>query len=85
MPESITLRNPSAGQLAVEFNAGSGLGYQIQWCSSLATGTWQNVGGTITGADHIVTWLDDGTETGALPHDSDQRFYRIRRNILSNP
>ena len=85
VPGSITLRNQSAGQLAVEFNAGSGLGYQVQWCSSLVTGTWQNAGGTITGADNIVTWRDDGTQTSALPHDADHRFYRIRRNIMLNP
>ena len=45
--------------------------YQLQYCDNLATGSWQNVGSTVAGANAPINFTHSGGATAT------QRFYRV--------
>ena len=52
-----------------------GLAYRVQWKGDLVGATWQSITPDKTGTGNLLSWTDDGTQTGTVP--SIQRFYRV--------
>jgi phospholipase C len=59
----------------VNWQSQSGLAYQVQWKANLTDATWMSITPTITGTGGILSWTDNGTQTGSVP--SDHRYYRV--------
>jgi hypothetical protein len=62
------------GTCTIKWQSQSGLAYRVQWKNSLSD-TWQSITPDKTGTGLILSWADDGTQTGSAP--SSQRFYRV--------
>jgi hypothetical protein len=59
----------------VSWQSQPGLAYRVQWKNNLTDTTWQSITPDKTGNGAILSWTDDGTQTGSIP--SSQRFYRV--------
>jgi hypothetical protein len=49
--------------------------YQVQWKNLLSDSMWQGITPTFTGTGSVLSWTDDGSQTGGVP--ADERFYRV--------
>ncbi len=62
---------PGSGHAEIRFPGLPGWSYQVQASETLTEGSWQDVGGEITGAGELITVQDPAAGT------LDRRFYRI--------
>ena len=65
----------SGSTATVTWQSQSGLAYQVQWKANLTDASWLSITPTITGTGGILSWTDNGTQTGSAP--SDHRYYRV--------
>ena len=49
--------------------------YQVEYSDDLVK--WTALGSAMQAASSIMTWTDDGTQTGTLPSAATRRFYRV--------
>ncbi|MCI0539752.1 MAG: hypothetical protein L0Z50_31475 [Verrucomicrobiales bacterium] len=68
--------NAASGEFNLTWVASPGGKYQVQHSPDLVT--WTNVGLSLTAATDILTWVDDGTQTGTPPAEVTRRFYRVQ-------
>ena len=52
-----------------------GITYRVQWKDILQAATWQTITPDFAGTGNLVSWADDGSQTGGLG--TLQRFYRV--------
>jgi alpha-D-xyloside xylohydrolase len=64
----------SGGGFQVSWPSQPGIRYRVQWKNNLTDSMWQSIAPDFTGTGSIMSWTDDGTQTGGL---SLQRFYRV--------
>ena len=70
----------SSSEIDLSWTAATGSGgltYQVEYKDDLID-FWAPAAGFIPGTGSLVTWIDDGTATGAAPTADIHRFYRIR-------
>ena len=67
----ITDVSPSGTDFQVTIQGYTGHNYQLQYRDEIATGTWQNVGSPVAGADAPITFTHTNGAAG------DQRFYQV--------
>ena len=65
----------SGSTAIVTWQSRSGLAYQVQWKANLTDASWLSITPNITGTGGILSWTDNGTQTGSVP--SDHRYYRV--------
>ena len=65
----------TATSATITWQSQPGLAYRVQWKNQLSDFVWQSITPDKTGTGAILTWTDDGTQTGSVP--SAERFYRI--------
>jgi hypothetical protein len=63
------------GDFLVAWQSQPGIPYRAQWKNALSDATWQSIVPDFTGNGSVLSWTDDGNQTGGLPAAS--RFYRI--------
>ncbi len=61
--------------VTITWQSQPGLAYRVQWKDNLIGATWQSITPDKTGTGGILSWTDDGTQTGTVP--SIQRFYHV--------
>jgi len=64
----------TTGTCTISWQSQPGLVYRVQWKNSL-NDAWQSITPDETGTGLVLSWTDDGTQTGSAP--SSQRFYRV--------
>jgi phosphatidylinositol-3-phosphatase len=64
----------TAGTFTISWQSQPGLVYRVQWKNSL-NDAWHAIAPGETGTGLVLSWTDDGTQTGSAP--SSQRFYRV--------
>ncbi len=52
-----------------------GINYRVQWKESLDAGVWQSITPDFSGTGSLLSWTDNGSQTGGLA--APQRFYRV--------
>lgn len=62
------------GQFTVSWFGAAGIPYRVQWKNALSDANWSSVTPDFTGTGAILSWTDDGSQTGGVPP---QRFYRV--------
>jgi len=72
---TLSLIRNSNGTLTLVWPAAVGSGYQVQVSSNLVN--WVAPTGAVIAATNSMTWIDDGTRTGAHPAAVTKRFYRL--------
>lgn len=65
----------TAAAITITWQSQSGLPYRVQWKNNLTDVTWLSITPDKTGTGGILSWTDDGTQTGTAP--STQRYYRV--------
>jgi alpha-D-xyloside xylohydrolase len=70
-----SLAQQSGGGFLVSWQSQPGITYRVQWKNALSDPTWISITPDFTGTGGIMSWLDDGSQTGGLP--ANQRFYRV--------
>ena len=65
----------SGSTATVTWQSQSGLAYQVQWKANLTDASWLSITPNITATGGILSWTDNGTQTGSAP--SDHRYYRV--------
>ncbi|MEP6822513.1 MAG: alkaline phosphatase family protein, partial [Chthoniobacterales bacterium] len=63
------------GGTTIRWTSQPGITYRVQWKSSLAAPTWQTIAPDFAGTGNLISWTDDGTQTGGLG--ATERFYRV--------
>jgi hypothetical protein len=58
----------------IRWKSQPGITYRCQWKSQLIGATWQSITPDFAGTGSLLSWTDDGTQTGG--HGT-QRFYRV--------
>jgi hypothetical protein len=71
---SIQSVTPQSNGFQVAWPSQLGLTYRAQWKNLMTDPTWQTITPDFTGSGSILTWLDDGTQTGGF---TGSRFYRV--------
>lgn len=61
--------------LTIRWLGTAGIRYGVEWRDSLQTPGWNRLQRSFFGANSMIEWSDDGTDTGTLPGAS--RFYRL--------
>ena len=61
--------------VTIKWTGQSGITYRCQWKNQLIGDTWQSITPDFAGTGSVLSWTDDGTQTGGL--DAAQRFYRV--------
>jgi hypothetical protein len=64
----------TSSSCTITWQSQPGIVYRIQWKNNLGD-TWQSITPDKTGNGAVLSWTDDGTQTGTAP--SSQRFYRV--------
>ena len=72
---TLTLVRNGDGSVTLSWPATIGAGYQVQVSSNLVN--WSPPSSVITAATNLMTWIDDGTQTGTRPSAAAKRFYRV--------
>jgi phospholipase C len=65
----------AANTSTVTWQSQPGLAYRVQWKANLTDATWLTITPDKTGNGAILSWTDDGTQTGSVP--SGHRYYRV--------
>ena len=65
----------SGGGFLVSWQSQLGITYRVEWKNALTDLNWQVITPDFTGNGLVMTWPDDGTQTGGFP--ALQRFYHI--------
>ena len=65
----------SASATTIRWTSQPGFAYRIQWKNTLATSGWQTITPDIAGTGSVLSWTDNGTQTGGLG--ATERFYRV--------
>jgi hypothetical protein len=63
-----------SGVTTIKWPSQTGSNYRVQWKNDLFSSTWQSITPDFAGTNAILSWADDGSQTGGL---SQQRFYRV--------
>ncbi|HEY3664252.1 MAG TPA: TIM-barrel domain-containing protein [Chthoniobacterales bacterium] len=63
------------GGFLVTWQSQPGIPYRVQWKNNLLDATWIAITPDLVGTGAVMTWFDDGSQTGGL--NTTQRFYRV--------
>jgi hypothetical protein len=74
-PITSASQDSQTGAFTISWFGSMGLSYHVQWKSDLTEENWTTVTNGQIGADAVLNWTDDGTETAPLS--GTPRFYRI--------
>ena len=61
--------------ITIKWTSQPGITYRCQWKNQLIGATWQSITPDFAGTGSLLSWTDNGTQTGGL--DAAQRFYRV--------
>ena len=61
--------------ITIKWTSQTGITYRCQWKNQLIGATWQSITPDFAGTGSLLSWTDNGTQTGGL--DAAQRFYRV--------
>ncbi len=59
----------------IRWSSQPGITYRVQWKADLLTSPWQNITPDSAGTGGVLSWRDDGSQTGGLT--ASRRFYRV--------
>jgi len=74
-PITSYIEDSAGGFVTIEWFGSVGLSYHVQWKNDLGGENWTTVAKGLIGADAILKWTDNGTETDPLS--SGARIYRV--------
>ncbi|MEP7015384.1 MAG: alkaline phosphatase family protein [Verrucomicrobiota bacterium] len=63
-----------AGATTIGWPSQTGTTYRCQWKNGLIGATWQSITPDFSGTGSVLSWTDDGSQTGGI---GSQRFYRV--------
>lgn len=72
---AITSLSRTANTVSITWQSQPGLAYRVQWKDNVTDQSWFSVTPDQTGTGGILSWTDDGTQTGSAP--STHRYYRV--------
>ena len=72
----VTITRLGNGNVQLSFPSQTGQTYRIHWDSDL-TPPWTPISPTLVGTGSLLTWTDDGSQTGTPPASVPRRFYMI--------
>jgi hypothetical protein len=72
----VTLTRMGNGSVRLSFPSAVGATYAVHWDADL-TPPWTPLAAPLTGTGGILTWTDDGSQTGTTPASVPRRFYMI--------
>ena len=76
---AITSLSRTANTVSITWQSQPGLAYRVQWKDNVTDQSWFSVTPDQTGTGGILSWTDDGTQTGSAP--STHRYYRVVRSV----
>ncbi len=65
----------ATGGTTIRWTSQPGITYRVQWKSSLVAPVWQTITPDFAGTGDLISWTDDGTQTGGVG--ATERFYRV--------
>ncbi|MCI0539751.1 MAG: hypothetical protein L0Z50_31470 [Verrucomicrobiales bacterium] len=68
--------NPITGHFLLSWTTLPAAKYQVQHSPDLAA--WSNAGPPLTAVTNLLSWTDDGTQTGTPPSQATWRYYRVQ-------
>ena len=74
-PITSYIEDSAGGFVTIQWFGSVGLSYHVQWKNDLGGENWTTVAKGLIGADAILKWADNGTETDPLS--SGARIYRV--------
>jgi len=72
---AITDVTRTANSVSISWQTQPGLAYRVQWKDNVTDQNWLSVTPDKAGTGGILSWTDDGTQTGSAP--TAQRYYRV--------
>ena len=75
IPIKSVTHTATTATITITWQSQSGLAYRVQWKNNLTDATWLSITPDITGTGGILSWTDNGSQTGTVP--SVQRYYRV--------